>query len=84
MSVELGKLGLEIGHEKSDALHDWARDGTISYIHGMRYLGSGHPNPVAIAHVCRAARPGAFHSTQFTPSATCSYYQVGARVSDVM
>jgi hypothetical protein len=26
MSVELGKLGLEIGHEKSDALHDWARD----------------------------------------------------------
>jgi hypothetical protein len=26
MSVELGKLGLEIGHEKSDALHDWARE----------------------------------------------------------
>jgi hypothetical protein len=29
MSVELGKLGLEIGHEKSDALHDWARDKNI-------------------------------------------------------
>ena len=67
MSAELGKLGLEIGHEKSDAMHDFARDGTISYIHALRYMGNGsHPDPMDIARVCRCD----VHPYTHTPSSS--------------
>ena len=72
MSKEFLKLGVEVGHENSDALHNFARDGTISWIHGARFLGDsstgdflGHSN---LAAMCTEAHPGAFHPTMFYPS----------------
>lgn len=38
MSRELMRLGVEVGHEVSDSEHELCRDGTISWVHGIRFL----------------------------------------------
>lgn len=38
MSRELTRLHLEVGHESSDSVNEFCRDGTVSWAHGIRYL----------------------------------------------
>lgn len=38
MSRELARLGLEVGHEASDSTSQLCRDGTISWVHAIRFL----------------------------------------------
>eukprot|EP00873_Tetraselmis_striata_P002390 jgi/Tetstr1/422654/TSEL_013459.t1 len=74
MSVELGKLGLEVGHETSDTGSQFCRDGTVSWTHGLRFLPRAAARPELAAAVCAAPRFHAFHPTMFRPSAACSYH----------
>eukprot|EP00959_Pyramimonas_sp_CCMP1952_P009657 201580-Pyramimonas_sp.AAC.1 len=72
MTKEFRKLGIEMAHENSDALHNYARDGTISWIHAARFLGdptTGDHMPYEhLSAMCAEAHPGSYHSTMFYPS----------------
>ena len=37
MAAKLAKTSLEVGHEDSDTLWKFVRDGTVSWFHGIRY-----------------------------------------------
>lgn len=41
-------LGIEIGHETSDATQHFVRDGTVSWFHGIRFLKDDHPLNIEI------------------------------------
>eukprot|EP00752_Nemacystus_decipiens_P001708 g1654.t1 len=69
MSAALTKLGVEVGHETSDSSNEPCRDGTISWVHAIRFL-SGTPN---LSLLCGGPRRQAYASTMFQPSAECSY-----------
>lgn len=73
MTTELGKLGLEVQHEGSDTTTTFSRDGTVSWVHGLRFM-TQDPNPSAVAHLCQEPRFHSFHPTMFRPSKNCSYY----------
>jgi len=73
MAAELGKLGLEVGHESFDAYSSQVRDGTISFVHGLRYM-SQRPLRENIADLCKESRTPAFHPTMFKPNLHCSSY----------
>ena len=65
MSHQLARIGLEVGHETSDATWDFARDGTISWLHGMRFM-PGRAQPATIASMCRRFRRNmGWHPAQF-------------------
>ena len=69
MSHQLARIGLEVGHETSDATWDFARDGTISWLHGMRFM-PGRAPPATIAQLCRRFRRNmGLHPAQFRPPA---------------
>eukprot|EP00899_Mesostigma_viride_P025868 jgi/Mesvir1/6466/Mv19541-RA.1 len=73
MSAELGKLGLEVGHETSHSLETYSRDGTISWLHGMRFFT--HPSGPNVTLLCAESHKGAFHPSLFGPSQLgCSSY----------
>ena len=74
MSHQLARIGLEVGHETSDATWDFARDGTISWLHGMRFM-PGRAPPATIAQLCRRFRRNmGLHPAQFrAPALGCSY-----------
>eukprot|EP00903_Cladosiphon_okamuranus_P009662 g9193.t1 len=69
MTTALNKLGVEVGHETSDSSNEPCRDGTVSWVHGIRFL-SGAPN---LSLLCGGPRRQAFASTMFSPSTECSY-----------
>ena len=75
---ELQRLGLEVSHESSDATWSFARDGTVSWLHGLRFL----PRPsdvdehaASISALCATFRPSmGFHPAMFrVPRRGCSY-----------
>ena len=68
----LNDLGIEMGHETTDALFNFARDGTIGWAQGIYFFGrnGGEPN---IDLLCEKPRARLRHSTQFQPSDQCSY-----------
>lgn len=74
MSHQLAKIGLEVGHETSDTTWDFARDGTISWLHGMRFM-PGRAPPATIRGMCVNFRPNfGFHPSMFgPPTLGCSY-----------
>ena len=49
--------GLEIGYEDSDSSWNFVRDGTVSWIHGMRYFERENNNSInfdeRIRQLCR-------------------------------
>mmetsp|Transcript_13084 Transcript_13084/g.23316 ORF Transcript_13084/g.23316 Transcript_13084/m.23316 type:complete len:382 (-) Transcript_13084:52-1197(-) len=73
MVVELGRLGIEMGHENSDTTSHFARDGTVSWTHGLRFLPTAERSDDATRRMCRHPRFNCFHPTMFRPSANCSY-----------
>jgi len=73
MSSELVKLSLEVGHENSDSTSHPARDGTISWVHGVRFA-QGPPGAAATEALCSEPRFNAFHPTLFRASRHCSYH----------
>ena len=52
MAKQLRELGLEIGHETSDSQWDFTRDGTVSWLHGLRFLPGTARNATS-DHLCR-------------------------------
>jgi hypothetical protein len=82
MSTEMrSALSLEIGHETTDIAWDYNRDGTISWLRGIRFLTSPTDDGErvrAVAGICNAgidvhSRMG-FHPATFGPSRlNCSH-----------
>ncbi|KAL3769034.1 hypothetical protein ACHAW5_005150 [Stephanodiscus triporus] len=75
-SAELrGKLSLEIGHDTADVAWDFNRDGSISWLHGIRFLtrpADDGEKVRAVARICNGgidahARMG-FHPASFGPT----------------
>ena len=59
-----GKLGLEIAHESSDASTQFARDGTISWFHGIRLF----EHDMEIDRLCFDYKPYmGFHPAMYGP-----------------
>ena len=74
MSRALANVGLEVGHETSDCSWSFARDGTISWMHGMRFM-PGNATEANIVGLCKAFRKNmGFHPAAFGPPRLgCSY-----------
>lgn len=49
-------LGLEIAHESSDASQSPCRDGTVSWVHGLRFVRA-HADAEAVRALCAAQLP---------------------------
>ena len=82
MSTELRKkLSLEIGYGHSDAAWRFSRDGTISWIHGIRFLSQPEDTRGKIESVMKICNSGiashtemGFHPSAFGPPKNrCSY-----------
>jgi len=82
MSAELrNKLSLEMGHESTDAAWEFTRDGTISWIHGMRFLippTDDHEKIRLVAQICdgdtEIFKNMGFHPAMYGPPRNkCSY-----------
>ncbi len=82
MSMQLRKkLSLEIGHGYSDAAWRFARDGTISWVHGIRFLSQPEDMHGKIESVMKICNSGiashtemGFHPSAFGPPKNmCSY-----------
>jgi hypothetical protein len=73
-AAELRSLGLEVAHEASDSREVLCRDGTVSWAHGMRFLG-GDLSPAQRAFVvdglCSGPRFAAWSTTMFVGSPHC-------------
>lgn len=69
MSRDLNAIGLEVAHESSEASWSFARDGTISWFHGIRFLRRPQREEVAsysINWLCsRARRNIGFHPAMY-------------------
>eukprot|EP00924_Labyrinthula_sp_SR-Ha-C_P001359 maker-scaffold_44-snap-gene-1.91-mRNA-1 protein AED:0.01 eAED:0.01 QI:75/1/1/1/1/1/3/422/328 len=68
-SEKLNQLGFEVAHETSDALENFARDGTISWIHFV----AAQKQEINTDLLCRRPRERILHSIQFEASDSCSY-----------
>mmetsp|Transcript_13638 Transcript_13638/g.17775 ORF Transcript_13638/g.17775 Transcript_13638/m.17775 type:complete len:340 (-) Transcript_13638:6-1025(-) len=68
LTHRLRAIGLEVGHEESDARRQPCRDGSVSWIHGLRYIPS-HEDKVDIRErakrICEVQRPMIFSPNQF-------------------
>ena len=74
MSAELGKIGLEVAHETSDAQWEFARDGTISWLHALRFMPGRADLAFTTAFCSRFRRSMGFHPAMFgPPELGCSY-----------
>ena len=74
----LQRLGLEVSHESSDATWSFARDGTVSWLHGLRFLrrpSDVDEHAASIRALCATFRPSmGFHPAMFrVPRRGCSY-----------
>jgi len=69
----LVKLGIEVFHESSDAQESFSRDGTVSWVHGIRYFKHTKVN---LDKLCDSPKVRILHSTQFEASAKCSYREL--------
>ena len=74
MSRRLASLGAEVGHETSDCAWNFARDGTISWIHGVRFM-PGNATDETVTRLCADFRRNmGFHPAAFgAPKLGCSY-----------
>lgn len=82
MAAELrNKLSLEIGHESTDAAWEFTRDGSVSWIHGIRFLTQPKDNKeklLSVAKICNSdidthSNMG-FHPAMYGPPRNnCSY-----------
>lgn len=76
-SIRLTVAAAQVAHETQDASREPARDGTISWIHGMRFLGGAlDMSEVGVPLLCKEARPASFHPSMFEPlwETNCSLY----------
>ena len=74
LTKRLQSIGLEVEHESSDAAWSFARDGTISWMHALRFL-PGHATEPQLAGLCGSSmRNMGFHPAMFrAPRRGCSY-----------
>ncbi|KAL9184410.1 hypothetical protein ACHAXT_002496 [Thalassiosira profunda] len=82
MASELKKkLGLEIGHETTDAAWDWTRDGTVSWFHGVRFFTEPKDSKERIESMAKICNSNVetisnmgFHPAAYgPPKNNCSY-----------
>ena len=78
MTRNLQQIGLEVAHETSETTWDFARDGTVSWFHGIRFLKRPRQTEVlreSVAQICREAiRNVGFHPSIYrVPRRGCSY-----------
>lgn len=74
MTRRLQSLGLEIAHESSDTKWSFARDGTVSWLHVLRFL-PGRATDEQLDALCTSFNANmGFHPAMFrTPRHGCSY-----------
>ena len=74
MARRLQSLGLEVAHESSDTQWSFARDGTISWLHALRFL-PGQVTDAQLRALCGAFDQNmGFHPAMFrVPRRGCSY-----------
>ncbi len=74
MTAQLNELGVEVAHENSDASRTFCRDGSVSWIHGMRFLArnAGIDLLQRAKQLCAVQRPKIFTPLQFSGS-DCSF-----------
>ena len=76
-ATRLSELGLEVGHEVADTKWHFARDGTVSWMHGLRHLAPLPPEAQAISImiICQRFWPNfGFHPAMYRePRNGCSY-----------
>ena len=74
MSSSLQALGLEVAHESSDTMWSFARDGTVSWLHMLRFM-PGLATSDSLTELCRSSRRNmGFHVAMFrVPQRGCSY-----------
>lgn len=65
MAAALSKLGLEVAHEASDTTSQFARDGTVSWFHGIRFLQGEAPASSLDLLCMRSYRNMGFHPAAF-------------------
>jgi len=72
----LQALGLEVAHESSDATWMFARDGTVSWLHAMRFF-PGEASNASLHGICASSRRNmGFHPAMYrVPRRGCSYRQ---------
>ena len=76
MSASLRAIGMEVAHESSETQWEFARDGTISWFHGIRFLPrSSSSLRESVGYICRGPiRNVGFHPSLYrTPRRGCSY-----------
>ncbi|GBG33268.1 Hypothetical Protein FCC1311_094922 [Hondaea fermentalgiana] len=71
----LNELGIEVSHESVDAQDDFARDGTVGWAQGIRYLANEETRAsrLDLDTLCEKPLLRIMHSTQFEQSSQCSY-----------
>lgn len=76
MASNLQALGLEVAHESSDAMWSFARDGTVSWLHMLRFM-PGVAAESTLLEMCGSSRRNmGFHPAMFrVPRRGCSYRQ---------
>ena len=77
---ELRSLGLEVGHEASDSREVRCRDATVSWAHGMRFLGEGltaAQRDSVVSTLCRGPRFSSWSTTMFDGSPRCPRSNLG-------
>lgn len=71
MAAALSKLGLEVAHEASDTTSQFARDGSVSWFHGIRFFEGEAPARSLDLLCARSYRNMGFHPAAFR-RARCS------------
>jgi hypothetical protein len=74
MARQFQAMGLEMAHESSDATWEFARDGTVSWLHFLRIM-PGRASQATLDGLCGAWRANmGFHPAMFrVPRRGCSY-----------
>lgn len=73
MTASLKALGLEFEHEHSDTQSSFSRDGTVSWLHGLRYFPGRAPEDSVTVICARSWRNLGFHPAMFRRAPNCSY-----------
>ena len=74
MTAKLKALGLEVEHESSDTAWTFARDGTVSWLHALRFMPGSVASTQLLELCSKSRRNMGFHPAMFrVPHRGCSY-----------
>jgi hypothetical protein len=65
-------FGLEVAHETSDTVWNFARDGTVSWFHGVRFMPRPPDKEIFSFCINHKARSKAFHPINYRSTSDCN------------